>query len=252
MSKKIRTHYDNLKIANDAPDEVIKAAHKALVQKHHPDKTENKDEAHRIIKLINEARDVLLNPTLRKEHDDWIKSQEANHYQEFNKLNNNSNIHTPQTSQNTENNWQTIGKYKVHDGLAIDTETDLMWCRFLVGQEWRHGSVQGEAIEVASWKESLKIADDFNKNGGYQGFTDWRLPTINELKTTIEKHRGDECMDIECIDSDVFINNYPTVWSSSPKGRIDVWVVNYKYGIDVSYPKEEKNGLPLVIRLVRR
>ncbi|RIZ67509.1 MAG: hypothetical protein D0528_11790 [Methylococcales bacterium] len=64
MSKKIRTHYDNLKIANDAPDEVIKAAHKALVQKHHPDKTENKDEAHRIIKLINEARDVLLNPTL--------------------------------------------------------------------------------------------------------------------------------------------------------------------------------------------
>jgi DnaJ-class molecular chaperone len=33
----IRTHYDNLKVARNAPDSVIKAAYKALCQTYHPD-----------------------------------------------------------------------------------------------------------------------------------------------------------------------------------------------------------------------
>ena len=34
---KIRTHYDNLKVARDAPIEVIRAAYKSLCMKYHPD-----------------------------------------------------------------------------------------------------------------------------------------------------------------------------------------------------------------------
>lgn len=34
----IRTHYDNLKVARNAPTSVIKAAYKALCQTYHTDK----------------------------------------------------------------------------------------------------------------------------------------------------------------------------------------------------------------------
>lgn len=73
----IHTHYDNLKVARDAPPEVIRAAYKILSQKHHPDRHGNSAEAIRIIQLINSAYEVLSDPIRRQEHDDWIAKAEA-------------------------------------------------------------------------------------------------------------------------------------------------------------------------------
>ena len=56
MTKKIRTHYDNLKILRNAPESVIRAAHRALIQEYHPDRAEDKAEAERVTKIINQAR----------------------------------------------------------------------------------------------------------------------------------------------------------------------------------------------------
>ena len=36
--RRVKTYYDNLKVARDAPDEVIRAAYRTLTQKYHPDK----------------------------------------------------------------------------------------------------------------------------------------------------------------------------------------------------------------------
>ena len=75
---KIRTHYDNLKVAQNAPDSVIKAAYKALCQTYHPDKYQgDKAEAERIMKIINTSYNVLIDPIKRAEHDAWIQAQEA-------------------------------------------------------------------------------------------------------------------------------------------------------------------------------
>ena len=74
---RIYTHYDNLKVARDAPPEVIRAAYKTLSQKYHPDRNPNKPDAMRIIKIINSAYEVLSDPAKRKEHDDWIVREEA-------------------------------------------------------------------------------------------------------------------------------------------------------------------------------
>jgi hypothetical protein len=75
---KIRTHYDNLRVARNAPDIVIKAAYKALCQTYHPDKFQgSKVEAERIMKLINTSYTVLIDPVKRAEHDAWIDAQEA-------------------------------------------------------------------------------------------------------------------------------------------------------------------------------
>jgi len=73
-----RTHYDNLQVARNASDIVIRAAYKTLIQKWHPDKhAGNKDKAERIIKIVNEAYRVLSDPDLRRKHDEWIARREA-------------------------------------------------------------------------------------------------------------------------------------------------------------------------------
>ncbi|MEI6334649.1 MAG: J domain-containing protein [Methylococcaceae bacterium] len=73
-----RTHYDNLKVARNAPDSVIKAAYKALCQTYHPDKYQGSDkEAERIMKIINASYVALIDPAQRALHDVWIKNKEA-------------------------------------------------------------------------------------------------------------------------------------------------------------------------------
>ena len=73
---KFRTHYDNLKVSRNAPQEVIKAAYRVLSQKYHPDLNQNDSKANDIMQLINEAYAILSDPYKREEHDKWIAYQE--------------------------------------------------------------------------------------------------------------------------------------------------------------------------------
>jgi hypothetical protein len=73
---KIHTHYDNLKVARGAPAEVIRAAYKALSQKYHPDKNPGDEKAAKIMAIVNTAYNTLSDPVRRKEHDEWIASEE--------------------------------------------------------------------------------------------------------------------------------------------------------------------------------
>lgn len=72
-----RTHYDNLKVARDAPDIVIRAAYKSLSQRFHPDKNPGDERAARVMALINQSYDILCDPKKRREHDIWIEREEA-------------------------------------------------------------------------------------------------------------------------------------------------------------------------------
>ncbi|MFS2006007.1 J domain-containing protein [Duganella sp. CT11-25] len=73
---KIHTHYDNLKVSRMAPQEVIRAAYKALSQKYHPDKNPGDEKAARIMAILNSAYDTLSDTQRRKEHDEWIAAEE--------------------------------------------------------------------------------------------------------------------------------------------------------------------------------
>src|SRR3954451_4973178 len=73
---KIHTHYDNLKVARLAPQEVIRAAYKALSQKYHPDKNPGDEKAARIMAIVNAAYNTLSDQVLRREHDEWIAAEE--------------------------------------------------------------------------------------------------------------------------------------------------------------------------------
>ncbi|WP_083446899.1 DnaJ domain-containing protein [Azoarcus sp. CIB] len=60
---RIRTHYDNLKVARDAPIEVIKAAYPSLSQKYHPDRNPDDPNAGRVMLLPTGARRADCRPT---------------------------------------------------------------------------------------------------------------------------------------------------------------------------------------------
>lgn len=60
--RRIHTHYDNLKVARDAPLEVIRAAYRTLSQKLHPDRNPNRPDLARIMALINVAYETLADP----------------------------------------------------------------------------------------------------------------------------------------------------------------------------------------------
>ena len=74
--KRLQTHYDNLKVARDAPPEVIRAAYKTLSQKYHPDRNPGNSDAARIMTIINTSYAVLSDPVRRSEHDQWISAEE--------------------------------------------------------------------------------------------------------------------------------------------------------------------------------
>lgn len=73
---RLHTHYDNLKVARDAPPEVISAAYKSLSKKFHPDRNPGDPKAAKIMSIINRSYQILSDPIRRKEHDLWIASKE--------------------------------------------------------------------------------------------------------------------------------------------------------------------------------
>ena len=74
---KISSHYENLKVARNAPPEVIRAAYRILSQKYHPDRNPGDSEAARIMTIINAAYETLSDPVKRHEHDKWIAAVET-------------------------------------------------------------------------------------------------------------------------------------------------------------------------------
>ena len=70
-----KDYYGILGILPTAEDIVIRAAYKALVQRYHPDRTDNRAKANETIKELDEAYAVLSDPKSRKEYDDLVGDQ---------------------------------------------------------------------------------------------------------------------------------------------------------------------------------
>lgn len=74
---RVATYYARLKVAQDAPPEVIRAAHRALVQKYHPDRHKGSLRHEQVVAALNRAQDILLDPASRASHDQWIRDEEV-------------------------------------------------------------------------------------------------------------------------------------------------------------------------------
>lgn len=72
----MRTHYQSLRVAEDAEPEIIRAAYKALAQKWHPDRhPEQPDKAEQQFKTITAAYEILSTPQARAAYDAQLAEQ---------------------------------------------------------------------------------------------------------------------------------------------------------------------------------
>ncbi len=134
-------------------------------------------------------------------------------------------------------------KFIVQNGIATDTETGLIWLRFAYGQTWLNNTAVGKAKEVC-WEDAFHNAEQFNQQGGYADYASWRLPTVNELKTLIDKTKKSNC-----IDTDIFPNNSGSFfWSSTPSSPSNAWFVLFNHGEAGSIFKNSR----CAIRFVRK
>lgn len=71
----IHTHYNNLRVAQDAPIEVIEASKKALLTKYSDKNFPKIAEAQRLRTVIRTSYAILSDAEKRKNHDAWIAAQ---------------------------------------------------------------------------------------------------------------------------------------------------------------------------------
>lgn len=74
--KKLRTHYDNLKVSPRASAAEIRKAYRRLASIHHPDRNNNSATSVKAMQCINKAYDVLSNSESRAAHDTWIANND--------------------------------------------------------------------------------------------------------------------------------------------------------------------------------
>ncbi|MBX9597543.1 MAG: DUF1566 domain-containing protein [Burkholderiales bacterium] len=127
------------------------------------------------------------------------------------------------------------------ESCITDKLTGLMWSK--------DGNLFGEK----NWKDALSVVSSMNNDKGattYKlcGYTDWRLPTITELKSLV--NYGKEIPSEWLNDpvqgfNKVLANNY---WSSTSYGAdsTQAWIVGFNNGMLSIYGKSSSYSRPYV------
>jgi len=97
------------------------------------------------------------------------------------------------------------------DGTLLDRQTQLLWLRCAVGQQWSGGQCSGQA-SLLSWPAALQQVQDLNSHGTWF-FSDWRIPRIQELASIAER---------QCRNPRINLRLFPGTpaapfWSATPR-----------------------------------
>ena len=109
------------------------------------------------------------------------------------------------------------------NGVWIDKRTKLMWSRFCLGQEWINGKVSGNAS-----KFNFDEANQVVKKLTLTDFEDWRIPTIDELKTLILSDKAG----FDCPNGVLFQpkqDEWGYFWSATCH-KASAWLANFSKG----------------------
>ena len=90
------------------------------------------------------------------------------------------------------------------NGVIEHRETGLQWSRCALGQQTDGNRCTGRAT-VFSWEEAGEAVAAVNQSGQIAGRSDWRLPTVEELLTLVER-----CREAPSINTSIFPD---TPWS---------------------------------------
>ena len=92
-------------------------------------------------------------------------------------------------SSSVENKDTSSSRYEIHDnGTVTDTKTGLMWKQ--CAELYRGNDCSSyDTLTQFTWGVA---AAKFTKSSKYAGYNDWRMPTIEELKTLVDCHDNSE------------------------------------------------------------
>ena len=165
------------------------------------------------------------------------------------------------TSSSTASNNLLADRYRDNnDGTVTDVQTGLQWMRFSLGQQWKGGTCVGNTNGY-SWQAAQDAATALNRQGGYSGYRDWRVPTKEELLTLVYcssgrpktwNDTGNPCQGYyktPTIDHPTFPNTPSFFWSSSVVSHKQdrVWCIQFSSGAQCEYSKL----INFAVRLVR-
>lgn len=120
------------------------------------------------------------------------------------------------------------------DGTALDTQTGLRWMRCPLGYQLDLGATASasddrcveESVTTFDWSGAHLAAQTLNDGGGFAGATDWRVPNVKALLSTVERRCA-----YPAIDLWVFPEAAELFWTSTPYPQIDrAFVVDFDRG----------------------
>ena len=131
--------------------------------------------------------------------------------------------HDRQVMSNYIPNNTPAQRYTLHgDGTATDNVTGLMWQRCSLGQTLNGSTCSGSA-GTYNWRDALQQGD----SNSLAGYSDWRLPNVNELLSLVAHDRYNPS-----INKTVFPNWMSHEYVTSTPGTLPyrVWVVHFRHG----------------------
>ena len=126
----MKNYYEILEVNRNASPEIIKVAYKLLVKKNHPDLKEGEEKqiAEEIIKEINEAYDVLSNPSKKAEYDQHLINETISQEQYTELLNENMNLKKELNYFNNLYNKNIYAKKQYSNMYSSDNHNSTKTC----------------------------------------------------------------------------------------------------------------------------
>lgn len=120
------------------------------------------------------------------------------------------------------------------EGSVTDLRFGLVWHICTYGQVWDQASstCKGDPKKIDSWSEAILSQDEMNSNKA-MGHSDWRLPSIRELSTIVER----KCRQ-PAINTEIFKGTATGVyWSNTPDGIVNPQlpgrIIDFSDGLEV-------------------
>lgn len=134
------------------------------------------------------------------------------------------------------------------DGTVTDLRYGLQWQICTYGQQYDKSdkSCKGDQKNYPTWSDAILSQDRINADKP-QGYSDWRLPSIKELQSIVERRCSQPAINVE-----VFKGTANSVyWSNTPDGTINMAllgrIINFSNGSEF-LPEQET---PKFVRHVR-
>jgi len=91
-----------------------------------------------------------------------------------------------------------FNQFKVNDnGSITDTASNLVWLRCGLGMSWNGSSCEGQTLSYG-WHSAVAAVKELNTKK-VAGRNDWRLPSLSELQSIVEKRCFKPAIDLDAF-----------------------------------------------------